>query len=356
MATNRPQPDNKSAPPPVEKVKEGVQRIEESSAVQGVEKSAVVQKGVGPLRAFFQKFNNDWTMNLQAGALAYNLVVAIFPILIALFLIFSLVLGSVAPDVKTSFINGVSSVLPTGIGKGIVQQVLDRIQRSAGSLGIIVLVTAIFGGSRLFILMENCFDIIYHQPPRNVIKQNFMAICMLLIFAVLVPIMILASSVPTLLITFLKSTFLNSFPGGQILFWAIGVLGSLIVAWILFEAIYIIVPHQHISFRNSWRGAVIAAIGLQIYLTLFPLYTAHFLGGYGGQAGFALILIVFFYYFSVILLLGAQVNAFFAEGIQKTPQSIAGLVHKETSRDEKPAEEQHVQATPRHKHDMDDQG
>ena len=53
---------------------------------------------------------------------------------------------------------------------------------------------------------------------------------------------------------------------------------------------------------------------------------------------------------------GAQVNAFSAEGIQKTPQSIAGLVHKETSRDEKPAEEQHVQATPDHKHDMDNQG
>ena len=78
--------------------------------------------------------------------------------------------------------------------------------------------------------------------------------------------------------------------------------------------------------------------------------------GYGGQAGFALILIVFFYYFSVILLLGAQINAFFAEGIQKTPQSIAGLVHKETTNDEKSAQEQHVQAPPGHKRDMDNQG
>ena len=266
MANNSQQ----SGPPPVQKVKENVQKVESSQAVQDVEKSAVVQKGVGPLRAFMQKFNNDWTMNLQAGALAYNLVVAIFPILIALFLIFGLVLGGLAPDVKKSFINGISGVLPQGLGNGIVQQLLNRIQSSAGSLEIIVLVTAIFGGSRLFILMENCFDIIYHQQPRGVIKQNIMAICMLLIFAVLIPIMILASTAPALLVSFLKSTAVSALPGGQILFSIISILGSLFVSWLLFEAIYIIVPHQHISFRNSWRGAVIAAIGLQIYLTLYP--------------------------------------------------------------------------------------
>jgi membrane protein len=125
------------------------------------------------------------------------------------------------------------------------------------------------------------------------------------------------------------------------------------ISFILFEAIYIIMPNQRVSFRDSWRGAVIAAIGLQIYLTLFPFYAAHFLSGYGGQAGFAVILIVFFYYFAVILLLGAQVNAFFAEGVQKTPDNLAGIVHNKTSRDEKPSEEQHAQATPEHKDDMD---
>jgi membrane protein len=128
---------------------------------------------------------------------------------------------------------------------------------------------------------------------------------------------------------------------------------SLLVTWILFEAIYLIMPNQHVSFRDSWRGAVIAAIGLQIYLTLFPFYATHFLSGYGGQAGFAVILIVFFYYFAVILLPGAQVNAFFGEGVQKTPDNLASLVHGKTNRDPKSPEEQHAQATPEHKEDMD---
>lgn len=351
MATNKQKQQNKNAP--LQGIESEVQKVKSSSLVRDVEASALMQKGVGPLRAFFKKFTNDWTMNLQAAALAYSLVVAIFPILVALFLLFGLVLGSLGPGIQQSFTSAVANVLPKGLGNDVVQQLLSRIQKSAGALGIIVLLTALFGGSRLFILMENCFALIYHRPPRSVIKQNLIALGMLLIFALLIPVMLLASSVPALLISFLKTTFLNSIPGWQLLFSAIGILGSLLITWILFEAIYIIIPNQHVSFRDSWRGAVIAAIGLQIYLTLFPFYAAHFLNGYGGQAGFAVILIVFFYYFAVILLLGAQVNAFFGEGIQKTPDNLAGLVHKKTNRDPKPSEEQHLQATPEHKEDMD---
>jgi hypothetical protein len=110
------------------------------------------------------------------------------------------------------------------------------------------------------------------------------------------------------------------------------ILGSLIVGWILFEAIYVVVPNQKISFRNSWLGAVVAAVLLQLYLTLFPLYVQHFInGGPIATLGSFIILLVFFYYFAVILFLGAEVNAYFAEGIRATPYDIPTLVHQMTS-------------------------
>src|SRR6202047_3600603 len=43
-----------------------------------------------------------------------------------------------------------------------------------------------------------------------------------------------------------------------------------LVCRLLLEAIYIVVPNQRISFRHSWRGAVVAAVLLQLYLSLFP--------------------------------------------------------------------------------------
>ena len=59
---------------------------------------------------------------------------------------------------------------------------------------------------------------------------------------------------------------------------------------------------------------------MQLFLVLFPIYTTLFLNNYIGQVGFVLILLLFFYIFMLILLLGAEINAFFAEGI-RVPQS-----------------------------------
>ena len=330
---------------------EPLKAIASAPAVQAVESSAIMREGVKPLAAFWTKFTNDWAMGLQAGALAYNLLLAIFPIALALVAILGLVFGSIGLDVKDQFINGIQSVLPQqqGVSKGVISQVFDNLNKNSGLLAIIAVLAAIFGGSRLFITIENCFDLIYHVRPRTALRQNIMALSMLLLFVVLVPIMVVASAGPALVITLLQKTPLASIPGINVLFSLGGVLSSLFIAWLLFEAIYIVVPNQKISFRNSWRGAVVAAVLLQIFLTLFPFYAARFLGGYAGQAGFAVILIVFFYYFAVILLLGAEINAFFAEGIRATPDNLAIMVHKMTSHEPKTQQEIREQAPPSHK-------
>jgi uncharacterized BrkB/YihY/UPF0761 family membrane protein len=91
-----------------------------------------------------------------------------------------------------------------------------------------------------------------------------------------------------------------------------------------------IVPNQHISLRNSWRGTLAAALALQLYVAIFPLYIKKFLGSYTGNTGFAIILLLFFYYFAVILLIGAEVNAFYAENVRARPRNIAEMVHQAT--------------------------
>jgi membrane protein len=325
--------------------------VQDSPLGQQLADSAVMEKGVKPLSAFFQKFINDWTMNLQAGALAYNLLTTLFPLMIALLSIFGLFLGGLSGQTKQAFLTGLQGILPGNVASGVVTQIVSKLSDVSGPLGLVTILISLFTGSRLFILMENCFDIIYHQSPRPFLKQNLMAVGMLLIFALLIPVVIFTSTGPALFLQFLKGNILSGVPGSQYIISTLTVLGSLIVAAIFFEVIYVVVPNQKISLRASWRGALIAAIALQLFLTLFPFYATNFLKGYVGQVGFAIILLVFFYYFAVILLLGAQVNAFFAEGIQKTPKNVAGIVHEQTSHDPKPAHEQEVQAPPSHKPD-----
>lgn len=283
-----------------------------------------------PLLAFYIKFNNDWSWNNAAG-LAYNLLLAMFPIVIALASMLGFFLGTLDPNTYQQEINRITDAFTALAGvEPLVAAALRHLQQSAGILGVIAIVLAIFNGSRLFLFMEGCLDIIYHVKPRGVVAQNVMAVLMLLLFVALIPIIILASAVPAFVFSLLQETPLKQVPGSGFIFSLGGILGGLIACYILFQVIYIVVPNQKISYRHSWRGAVVAAALLETFLVLFPLYVTHFLGVFAGALGL-LILLIFFYYFALILFLGAEVNAFFAEGIHTTPQDLVTMVHVVTS-------------------------
>src|SRR5215471_6296742 len=230
------------------------------------------ERGTKPIQAFITKFNNDWSMNL-AAALAYNLLMAVIPIVIALFSILGLILGTLNPSAYDQLKGQIIHVFPTATSaSNLLDAAFNQLKNNAGFLGIIAIILALFNGSRLFILIEGCFDIIYHVRPRSIIRQNVMAFAMLLLFIILVPIMVFAASAPALIFSILQNTALGQIPGIKVVFSLGGILGGLIAAYILFQAIFIVVPNQKISFRRSWLGAVVTAILLQVYLILFPLY------------------------------------------------------------------------------------
>src|ERR1700726_2199144 len=140
------------------------------------------KKGAQSLKDFFDKFNNDWVMNF-GSALAFNLITAILPILIAIVSIVGLTYGRLDPTAESQLLAHLGQIFPSS--GAFIKLAFASLNKSAGILSIIAILLAVFGGSRLFISMEGYFDIIYHVRPRNVIKQNIMAIVMLLIFIVL---------------------------------------------------------------------------------------------------------------------------------------------------------------------------
>src|SRR5437660_4203451 len=308
------------------------------------------KQGAQTLQAFFNKFNNDGIMGF-ASALAFNLITAILPMLIAIVAIVGFSVRNLDPLAEQQLINHLQSIFPAS--GNFLSIAFASLKRNVGILTVIAILLALFGGSRLFVSMEGYFDIIYHTRTRTIIKQNIMAIVMLLIFIVLTAPMMFAASIPALLQVVLRDTVVNQLPGSGFFFGLFSILVSLCISWVLFEAIYIVVPNQHISFRDSWLGAVVAAVLLQLYLLLFPLYVAHFLVSYtdktAGTTGLLVILLFFFYYFAVILLLGAEINAFFAKNIKATPDNLAAMVHNLTSHLPTTEKDVHEQATPSHK-------
>jgi membrane protein len=303
------------------------------------------EKNVKSLQAFWTKFSNDWVMTFAAG-LAFNLITAIFPIAIAIIAIAGFIFNSFDPSFQAHLITSIENAFPAPLNQSnILGPALTTLSKNANVLLIFAVIFAIFGGSRLFITIEGYFAIIYHTRQRTLIKQNAMALSMLLLFVILVPLMVFVSSIPAII-----QSILN-FPVNGLTSSLIAILLGFLFALTLFEAIYIVVPNQRISFRNSWLGAIIAAAALEVYLLIFPLYATHFLSNNTGQVGFAVILLFFFYYFAVILLLGAEINVFFAEGVRSTPDNLAAMVYDFISHLPTSEKAMQEQAPPSHKNE-----
>ncbi len=276
--------------------------------------------------AFWTKLNNDWVFNL-AAMLAYNLLMSIVPILALILGIFGLFVSGLAPQAQQQFISGISKALPGA--QDFVSAALNRLAQSSGILTVITIIVSAWFGSRLFTAIEQCFGIIYRLPMRKFIRQNIVALSMMVLFVILIPIMLAVSAAPSFLSSTVVDRFFANSEATRVWLVIAGCVAGFVIASLLFLVIYIVMPNRPMRVQDAWRGALIAGALLEVYDIAFPYYTTHFLkpNSYGSTAGFAVLILVFFYYFGVILLLGAEINSFWA-GQRQTATALPGILYE----------------------------
>jgi YihY family inner membrane protein len=279
------------------------------------------------LASFWAKISNDWIFNL-AAMLAYNLLMSIFPLLAMLFSFFGLFLGGLAPAAQEQFISGLTNGIP-GSGGELVHVALQRLAQSSGIFALISIGVSAWFGSRLFVAIDNCFGIIFRLPPRTFVRQNLIALVMLLIFAILIPVLLAVSALPSFLSTQVVQRYFGPSTAATVLLVLAGIVAGYIIACALFLAIYTVLPNRPLRVQDAWRGALIGGGLLELYIIGFPFYATHLLkpSSYGSTAGFAVLTLVFFYYFGIILLLGAEVNSFWA-GQRQTATTLPGILYE----------------------------
>ena len=254
--------------------------------------------------------------------LAFNLLMALLPMTIILFGTLGLILGNNV-HLQTRLADRIINALPPKANEGlreIVQMAFDKLYRDAGWIVTFGIFFAIFGASRLFVAIDRCLTIIYRVEERPFVKKYISAAKMILVFLILIPLMILASSAPSFLLDVISNV------GGRVGTYLLGLVSGLAVSFLLFEIIYLMIPNRKMTFQQTWRGSLIAATALQLFMILFPLYVRKSLTSYTGQVGLAIILLLFLFYFAIILILGAQINAFFVEHIQAFPVPLGSLI------------------------------
>ena len=268
------------------------------------------------------KFANDWSMNL-ASMIAYNLITAIFPILLAVLSLVGFVLRLTAYGHIQDVANALGRVFPREITSSIdLAALLTSLVGLTGPLAVASLVGLLWLGSNLFSNMENAFSIIFRIRGRDLVPQRLMAIGMVLLLALLLPLSLGAAS----LVTAGSDWFDRLVPQsvGVVLSY-VGPLTSLGVLWLLFLAIYMVVPNFAVRFRQAWRGALAAALLVGVLELLFPLYFRLFLWPnirYGVAAAALLVVIIWLWFFAVITVVGAQINAVFM-GLRATTYDLS---------------------------------
>jgi len=268
-----------------------------------------VLKAIQPLLDFWTKLNDDWVFNLS-GMLAYNLLMSLFPILLLLLAAVGLILGDHASTIYAHIEQIFAEAIPGGAE--IFQAVANQLTTNVGLLFLIGLVGSVLGGSNLFMVIESCFGIIFRVRSRDLIPKQLMAFGMLALYLVLAPLIALAFSLPSTIVRLVDPYLADS--GQAALAGVLGNIVAVLSAFILFGAIYLIVPNRHIHLRQVIPGTLLATVLLVPYISLFPLYANLFLRpeNYGSIAGFAVVILIFFYYLGFILLLGAELNSWIA--------------------------------------------
>ncbi|UJR25052.1 hypothetical protein I4U23_006412 [Adineta vaga] len=274
-----------------------------------------------PYRLFFQKFKYDWSLVLSS-MLAFNFLIALLPMAMIFFGTSALILGNnlhLQNRFKTMIINSFPPKANEGL-REIINLAFDKLYHDAGIILTFGILFAILGCLRLFVAIDRSLTIIYRLEERNFLKKYLLALKMLLIFLFLIPLMIIASSMPSILLDRITNL------AGRFGTYILGIITSLTITFLLFEVIYMLIPNRKMTFGQTWRGALLAAGALQLFMILFPLYIRTYLTSYTGQIGFAIILIFFLFSFAILLILGAQINAFFYEHIQPLPAPLGTFI------------------------------
>lgn len=244
----------------------------------------------------------------QAVLIAWSGLLSMFPIVLALVSILGAVLGSVGLNSKSIY-QIVAAAIPDPGGQQQVLTALQGVRSQTGLFAILAIIGFLWSASSLFGTMEQAFDVMYHVPRRSFVRQKLMAVLMMLIFAVLAALAVISSTLLTLV---------GHMPGLSV---SGAIYGPLAVAvqfvvgatagFMLFFAIYYVVPHRKQRARQVWPGALFAGVAFEVLTLVFPVYL-HFTGRgmsqYGRTFALLFILMAFFYFVGLVTMIGMEIN------------------------------------------------
>jgi membrane protein len=254
-----------------------------------------------------RKFAADRGPN-HAILIAWNILFAIFPIVLAVAAIGGVLLGAAGvtrQDIEAALL----SALPESAGGHEAMRALNEVQRNSGLLAVLALAGFFWSASNLFGTLEYSLGEILRAGQRPFLMQKLMSLVMMLIFIVLAPLGVGTAALLAVLSNLpLPPAFLLTH-GAQLT--VLQTLFTVIAGFLLFFGIYYVVPARRQHAVEVLPGAAFAGVAFVLLTQLFPLYI-HFSGGfnqYGSVFALIFVLLTFLYFLGLVTVLGAELNS-----------------------------------------------
>lgn len=247
-------------------------------------------------------------VSLLAAGVAFWATLSVFPLLIALVMVYGLVADPA--DVTRQVDNALSGLSPAA--KSLVG---DQVAAVAGtrsgalSLGLVLSVvvllwTASSGAQNFMKAVTIAFE---QEETRGFARQRGTALLLALAAIVLGVVLVALVGVVPAIITHVLSS-----PALKWLVLVVEGLLLLLVLWAVIAALYRFAPADRpASWRRTSTGALLAAVAIVAFSVVFAVYVNRF-GNYqrtyGALSG-AIVLMLWLYYSAYVLLVGALVDA-----------------------------------------------
>ncbi len=240
-------------------------------------------------------------MGILAAALAYYLLLSLFPLLLLLIALASPFLASEA--IIRQAARFVGSYLPT-VGPE-VGSVLHQALTVRGPATFIAGLGLLWSASGVFDVLQRGLDRAWRVPhPRPLWRQRLISVATVLILGVLFGLSFMTSALTRVGIHL-------RFNVGDTSVEVVGFGLTLLLNLLLFTFMYRFFPNRSIPWRQVWGPALLASILWEVAKYVFVWYLLNFaqLSLIYGSVGIILALLIWGYITATILLLGAELCA-----------------------------------------------
>lgn len=247
--------------------------------------------------------------NQFAAAITYFSVLAIIPIAMVAFALVNLIAGERLDPLIADGLAGLPRGLADQVGPAI-QQARD----SAGTVGVIGLLTAIYAGAGWVANLKTAVRAMWRprfdagEDKATIVVETLKNLGLLIGLLVLVVLSFgFSAAATTLTGTVVRLLGLSEVPGIGVIGTVVAILGSLLVGFALFSYLFWLLPAEPAPRRSMLRGVLAGAVafGLLQYLTTF-LFSV--LAGNAAAAVFGpvIVLMAFFNLFARLVLMLAS--------------------------------------------------